>query len=152
MDCIVHGVPKSWAQLSNFHFHFNISETSLCPQLASYPLPHHSLRDADFDFPLVFPTVVSPGTPTWTHFMPSSSMKPPTLVVLNHDCLNINFMDLFPQQQASVSDSPIDISALGSQAPQTQHSPKETLQQPLKPSFPSIFPILLGGPLIPSVN
>ena len=22
MDCIVHGVTKSWTQLSNFHFHF----------------------------------------------------------------------------------------------------------------------------------
>ena len=22
MDCIVHGVPKSWTQLSDFHFHF----------------------------------------------------------------------------------------------------------------------------------
>ena len=24
MDCIVHGVAKSWTQLSNFHFHFDI--------------------------------------------------------------------------------------------------------------------------------
>ena len=23
MDCIVHGVAKSWTQLSNFHFHFS---------------------------------------------------------------------------------------------------------------------------------
>ena len=23
MDCIVHGVTKSWTQLSNFHFHFS---------------------------------------------------------------------------------------------------------------------------------
>ena len=22
MDCIVHGVTKSWTQLNNFHFHF----------------------------------------------------------------------------------------------------------------------------------
>ena len=25
MDCIVHGVTKSWTQLSNFHFHFEHS-------------------------------------------------------------------------------------------------------------------------------
>ena len=44
-------------------------------------------------------------------------------------------------------------STLGSQAPQTQYSPKETFQQPLKPSFPFVFPILVGGgSLIPSVN
>ena len=24
MDCIVHGVTKSWTQLSDFHFHFNM--------------------------------------------------------------------------------------------------------------------------------
>ena len=23
MDCIVHGIAKSWTQLSNFHFHFH---------------------------------------------------------------------------------------------------------------------------------
>ena len=25
MDCIVHGVAKSWTQLRNFHFHFSLS-------------------------------------------------------------------------------------------------------------------------------
>ena len=39
--------------------------------LLSYPLPHHPLRNTDFDFPLVFPTAASPGTLRWTHFMPS---------------------------------------------------------------------------------
>ena len=24
-DCIVHGVPKSWPQLSDFHFHFGVN-------------------------------------------------------------------------------------------------------------------------------
>ena len=26
MDCIVHGITKSWTQLSDFHFHFQIDE------------------------------------------------------------------------------------------------------------------------------
>ena len=29
MDCIVHGVAKSWTQLSNCHFHFNCVKSSL---------------------------------------------------------------------------------------------------------------------------
>ena len=28
MDCIVHGVSKSWRQLSNFHFHFSLISLS----------------------------------------------------------------------------------------------------------------------------
>ena len=28
MDCIVHGVPKSWAQLSELHFHFTFIPSS----------------------------------------------------------------------------------------------------------------------------
>ena len=27
MDCIVHGVTKSWTQLTNFHFDFLMAET-----------------------------------------------------------------------------------------------------------------------------
>ena len=27
MDCVVHGVAKSWTQLSDFHFHFSGSES-----------------------------------------------------------------------------------------------------------------------------
>ena len=26
MDCIVHGIAKSWTRLSDFHFHFQIDE------------------------------------------------------------------------------------------------------------------------------
>ena len=29
MDCIVHGVAKSWTQVSNFHFHFPKTELRL---------------------------------------------------------------------------------------------------------------------------
>ena len=32
MDCIVHGVEKSWTQLSNFHFHFHRQCTSIISQ------------------------------------------------------------------------------------------------------------------------
>ena len=44
MDCIVHGVAKSWTQLSNCHFHFNCVHSTLstdgenpveCPKLES---------------------------------------------------------------------------------------------------------------------
>ena len=28
MDCIVHGVAKSWTRLSSFHFHFQVLESS----------------------------------------------------------------------------------------------------------------------------
>ena len=27
MDCIVHGVAKSWTQLSNFHFHYSLNHS-----------------------------------------------------------------------------------------------------------------------------
>ena len=51
MDCIVHGVPKSWMWLSDFHFLLywnteqgnkdNISREGLCP--ASCPRPIHAV-------------------------------------------------------------------------------------------------------------
>ena len=36
MDCIVHGVPKSWTGLSDFHFHFTVNI------LCALPLQHES--------------------------------------------------------------------------------------------------------------
>ena len=33
MDCIVHGVAKSWTQLSNFHFLFQLLKISLLKQI-----------------------------------------------------------------------------------------------------------------------
>ena len=32
MDYIVHGVPKIWTQLSNFHFHFKVDFRPKSPQ------------------------------------------------------------------------------------------------------------------------
>ena len=52
MDCIVHGITKSWTWLSNFHFHFDnlgphvwmkISKSSTCIRYEA-PLPYCSLR------------------------------------------------------------------------------------------------------------
>ena len=52
MDCIVHGITKSWTWLSNFHFHFDnlgphvwmkISRSSTCIRYQA-PLPYCSLR------------------------------------------------------------------------------------------------------------
>ena len=39
MDCIVHGIAKSWTQLSNFHFHSSCQ--NLGPILDSTPLSYH---------------------------------------------------------------------------------------------------------------
>ena len=33
MDCIVHGVAKSWTELSNFHFHFQAFKAASKPKI-----------------------------------------------------------------------------------------------------------------------
>ena len=39
MDCIVHGVPKSWTQLSDFHFSLSLGKTLSLSQLESGLIP-----------------------------------------------------------------------------------------------------------------
>ena len=47
MHCIVHGVSKSWTQLSNFHFYFNISPRQFSPR---HLATAHSFRVTNSSF------------------------------------------------------------------------------------------------------
>ena len=46
MDCMVHGVAKSWTQLSNFHFHFSLGRIML--NSANLSENYEFLRQTDF--------------------------------------------------------------------------------------------------------
>ena len=42
MDCVVHGVAKSWTQLSDFHFHIFTSKAKECSNYHTIPLISHA--------------------------------------------------------------------------------------------------------------
>ena len=44
MDCIVHGVTKSWAQLSDFHFHFLLKYTNMALTQFQLDLLYKSIK------------------------------------------------------------------------------------------------------------
>ena len=46
MDCIVRGVPKSWTQLSNFHFHI-VMERRVCSSDIFQSLSHNLGKAGD---------------------------------------------------------------------------------------------------------
>ena len=45
MDCIVHGVPKSWTQLSDFHFHFSLVQNTTGRRQLPRPGNQESLQE-----------------------------------------------------------------------------------------------------------
>ena len=68
MDCIIHGVAKSWTRLSGFHFHCNYKNTDPKPRLhhkrISEILTAFLLSDSDPATSLLLPTV--PTCSLWT--------------------------------------------------------------------------------------
>ena len=77
MDCLVHGVTKSWTQLSNFHFHFQVCHSFPSKEQVSFNfmaiVTVHSDSIAPFSpTPLLLPQSRAPSfSLPWTIAMTS---------------------------------------------------------------------------------